>query len=52
MLFIITGYVFKFVIAAVDTLPFYMGVKWLSEYLEIDPTEEHGETSQHSTVKG
>ncbi len=42
-LFIITGYAFKFVIAAADTLPFYLGVKWLSEYLEIDPTEEHDE---------
>ncbi len=41
-LFIITGYAFKFFIAAIDTLPFYMGVKWLSKYLEIDPTEEHG----------
>jgi len=40
-LFIITGYTFKFVIAAVDTLPFYMGVRWLSKYLEIDPTKEN-----------
>jgi len=46
MLFIITGYVFKFVIAAVDTLPFYMGVRWLSTYLEIDPTEEHDESPE------
>ena len=42
-LFILTGYTFKFAIAAVDTLPFYLGVRWLSKYLEIDPTEEHGE---------
>jgi uncharacterized integral membrane protein (TIGR00697 family) len=40
-LFIVTGYAFKFVIAALDTVPFYLGVKWLSVYLEIDPTREH-----------
>ena len=42
MLFIATGYAFKFVVAAVDTIPFYLGVKALSRYLEIDPTVEHG----------
>jgi uncharacterized integral membrane protein (TIGR00697 family) len=41
-IFIVTGYTFKFVIAAGDTVPFYLGVKWLSKYLEIDPTVEHG----------
>jgi len=41
-LFVVTGYAFKFVFAALDTLPFYVGVKWLSKYLEIDPTVEHG----------
>lgn len=40
-MFIATGYAFKFVIAAADTLPFYLGVRWLSAYLEIDPREEH-----------
>jgi hypothetical protein len=40
-LFIATGYAFKFVVAAADTLPFYLGVRWLSQYLEIDPTKEH-----------
>jgi uncharacterized integral membrane protein (TIGR00697 family) len=42
LLFIATGYVFKFAAAAVDTIPFYYGVKVLSRYLEIDPTVEHG----------
>jgi uncharacterized integral membrane protein (TIGR00697 family) len=41
-LYIFTGYAFKFAIAAADTVPFYLGVKWLSGYLEIDPTIEHG----------
>ena len=53
-LFIATGYTFKFVIAAVDTLPFYLGVRWLSTYLEIDPTVEHNideEESRESRVE-
>ncbi|HSL17387.1 MAG TPA: queuosine precursor transporter [Methylomirabilota bacterium] len=40
-LFIATGYAFKFAVAALDTVPFYLGVRWLSRYLEIDPTKEH-----------
>lgn len=40
--YIASAYVFKFVIAAADTLPFYVGVHYLSHYLEIDPTVEHG----------
>lgn len=39
--FIGSGYVFKLVIALVDTIPFYLGVAWLSKYLEIDPMAEH-----------
>jgi uncharacterized integral membrane protein (TIGR00697 family) len=41
VLFVVTGYVFKFAMAAADTLPFYLGVRWLSRYLEIDPIKEH-----------
>jgi len=39
--FIGAGYVFKLVVALLDTLPFYVGVAWLSRYLEIDPSAEH-----------
>lgn len=39
--FIGAGYVFKFVAALLDTVPFYLGVAWLSRYLEIDPAAEH-----------
>ncbi len=39
--FIGSGYVFKMAIALLDTLPFYLGVAWLSRYLEIDPSAEH-----------
>jgi len=37
-----SNYLFKFVIAALDTIPFYVGVRFLTEYLKIDPTREHG----------
>ena len=40
-LFIATGYVFKFLVAAFDTVPFYIGVRYLSRYLQLDPTREH-----------
>ena len=36
-----SSYLFKLVIAALDTIPFYVGVYWLSAYLKIDPTREH-----------
>lgn len=39
--FIATGYAFKFVAALLDTIPFYLGVRWLSRYLRIDPMREH-----------
>jgi uncharacterized integral membrane protein (TIGR00697 family) len=39
MTFIIAGYVFKLACAAADTIPLYIAVRWLSSYLEIDPTE-------------
>ncbi len=44
-LFIGGSYVFKLLVALLDTLPFYLGVAWLSRYLEIDPLEEHGEAA-------
>ncbi len=46
MMFIITGYTFKFTIAAIDTVPFYIGVRYLTDYLQIDPTKEHGAPSE------
>ncbi|MFI4891862.1 MAG: queuosine precursor transporter [Phycisphaerales bacterium JB058] len=37
MVLIFTGYAFKFVMALVDTVPFYLGSKWLSRYLRLPP---------------
>ncbi|HSR53722.1 MAG TPA: queuosine precursor transporter [Acidobacteriota bacterium] len=33
--FIGSGYVFKLVSALLDTIPFYVGVRWLSRYLQV-----------------
>lgn len=41
LVFIGSSYAFKFVAALLDTIPFYFGVRWLSQYLRIDPTQEH-----------
>ena len=38
--FIASGYFFKMAIALLDTLPFYVGVHYLTRYLEIDSTAE------------
>jgi hypothetical protein len=40
--FIGSTYVFKLVVALLDTIPFYAGVHYLARYLEIDPIAEHG----------
>ncbi|HGG56962.1 MAG TPA: VUT family protein [Nannocystis exedens] len=37
MAFIATGYVFKAIVAALDTLPFYLGSAWLVRYLRLPP---------------
>ena len=38
--FIVSGYVFKLMVALLDTGPLYVAVHYLSEYLQIDPVEE------------
>jgi hypothetical protein len=39
-IFILSSYLFKMVAALLDTIPFYIGVKFLSRYLKIDPMAE------------
>lgn len=41
LVFIASGYVFKMVAALLDTVPFYLGVHYLSRFLRIDPHREH-----------
>ncbi len=37
------NYLFKVTVAAVDTIPFYIGVRLLSPYLRINPTRRQGD---------
>lgn len=41
LLFIATGYAFKFVVALLDTPVIYLAVYWLKGYLQLDPVSEH-----------
>jgi queuosine precursor transporter len=38
---ILSNYAFKFIAAVVDTLPFYVSVKYLSKFLKTDPRKEN-----------
>ena len=35
-----SNYLFKVVVAALDTIPFYLGVRFLTGYLQIDPLQD------------
>jgi queuosine precursor transporter len=48
---ILSNYIFKLVAALLDTIPFYIGVKFLSKYLQIDVTKEF-KTPHISPVPG
>jgi uncharacterized integral membrane protein (TIGR00697 family) len=39
MTFIAAGYTFKLLVALADTVPFYLGVRWLSPYLRLAPPQ-------------
>jgi uncharacterized integral membrane protein (TIGR00697 family) len=39
LVLILSNYVFKMVAALLDTLPFYLGTRWLLRYLDIDPND-------------
>ncbi|MBL4752510.1 MAG: queuosine precursor transporter [Flavobacteriales bacterium] len=41
VVFIVSGYVFKLTAALIDTIPFYIGTRFLTKYLQIDA--ENGE---------
>lgn len=40
LILIFSNYFFKMVAALIDTIPFYIGVKFLSSFLDLDPLEE------------
>ena len=50
MVFILTGYLFKFIVALLDTIPLYFAVGFLKRYLRFDPVAEHGRRTP-STAK-
>ncbi|MEM1329597.1 MAG: queuosine precursor transporter [Planctomycetota bacterium] len=37
--FVATGYVFKVLAALIDTIPFYLGARWLGRYLRVPPPD-------------
>lgn len=41
VILILSNYIFKVVAALLDTLPFYLGTRWLSRYLQIDPNKDY-----------
>jgi len=41
LVLVFSSYLFKFAVALVDTIPFYIGVSIFKRYLRIDPTREH-----------
>jgi uncharacterized integral membrane protein (TIGR00697 family) len=47
-----SGYVFKFTVALLDTGPFYLGVRLLSRYLDIDPMAEHRRDEEAVRARG
>lgn len=49
-MFIGSAYVFKAVCALADTVPFYLGVHWLSGYLDIDPNHEHNADVEEANI--
>jgi uncharacterized integral membrane protein (TIGR00697 family) len=40
--FIASGYVFKLIVALLDTVPFYLGTNWLVRYLRLPPASLEG----------
>ena len=47
IILILSNYVFKMVAALLDTIPFYIGVGFLSKYLQIDPIKEYRRMEEH-----
>ena len=50
LVYIGSGYAFKFTVALLDTIPFYFGVRLLGRYLRIDPLAEHDADREESVA--
>jgi uncharacterized integral membrane protein (TIGR00697 family) len=40
LILVLSNYMFKMISALVDTIPFYIGTRWLSRYLQLDTMKE------------
>ncbi len=49
--FIASGYVFKLVVALVDTVPFYLGVRFLAPWLGLEPGQEIPDGSEEPATE-
>ena len=47
MTFIASGYIFKILVALIDTGPIYLLVGWLQPYLGLAGDEEVGDSDEH-----
>lgn len=48
---ILSNYSFKMVAALLDTIPFYIGVKYLSRYLHLDPNQGYSQKKPVNTIQ-
>jgi uncharacterized integral membrane protein (TIGR00697 family) len=46
VILVLSNYVFKMVSALLDTIPFYIGTRWLSRYLQLDTLKEFREAGK------
>ena len=46
LILILSNYVFKMVSALLDTIPFYIGTRFLSKYLQIDPMKGYADEDE------
>jgi len=49
LILILSNYVYKIVSALLDTIPFYIGTKYLGRYLQLDPDKEFSEDQPSSS---
>lgn len=51
LILVLSNYVFKMVSALVDTIPFYIGTRYLSRYLHIDPISDYKEDAHEAGLQ-
>lgn len=51
LVLVFSAYIFKLVIALLDTIPFYILTKWLSNYLEINPNAQYTDKPAENDVE-